>query len=213
MDTFWSDKTDVLLQVKHPPYITTLTDNLSCLVPHQCFNKGKIQFSTIMSCTKKICSCNKLLCFKLYFSVLFELYSHLQTDNLNELLDIDLSWQDDYWNGNSEGAAAHNSSPVSVSLNQSKQELDDSIQHLSMDLSSRGDCALESSQNSFSLSDNTGTAGLCGLLVLQWVLKIKKFTGFWILWYSKQNIFQKLDVSSAGEMYGSNLFSWISNST
>jgi len=100
---------------------------------------------------------------------------------LNELLDIDLSWQDDYWNGNSEGAAAHNSSQVSVSLNQSKQELDDSIQHLSMDLSPCNDCALESSQNSSSLSDNTGTAGLCGLFVLQWVLKIKKFTSFWIL--------------------------------
>jgi hypothetical protein len=100
---------------------------------------------------------------KLYFSVLFEWYSQLQTDNLNELLNIDLSWQDDYWNGNSEGA--HNSSQVSVSLNQSKQELEDSIQHLSMELSSSNDCALESSQNSFSLLDNTGTAGLCGLLL------------------------------------------------
>lgn len=102
---------------------------------------------------------------KLHFSVLFEWYSHLQTDNLNELLDIDLSWQDDYWNGNSEGAAAHNSSQVSISSNQSKQELEDSIQHLSMELSSRNDCALESSQNSFSSSDNTNTAGPCGLLI------------------------------------------------
>jgi hypothetical protein len=103
---------------------------------------------------------------KLYFSVLFEWYSHLQTDNLNELLDINLSWQDDYWNGNSEGAAAQNGSQVSVSLNQNKQQLQDSIQHLSLDLSSCNDCALESSQNSFSLSDNTSTAGLCGLLLL-----------------------------------------------
>jgi len=87
----------------------------------------------------------------------------LQTDNLNELLDIDLSWQDDCWNGNSEGAAAHNCSQVSVSLNQSKQEFEDSIQHLSMELSCN-DCAFKSSQNCFSLSDNTGTAGLCALL-------------------------------------------------
>jgi hypothetical protein len=104
-------------------------------------------------------------CTSVYFSLLFELYSYLQPDNLNELLDIDLSWQDDYWNGNSEGATAHNSSQMSVSLNQSKQELDDSIQHLSMDLSSCNDCASESSQNSFSLSENTGTVGLCGLLL------------------------------------------------
>lgn len=101
----------------------------------------------------------------MYFSVLFEWYSHLQTDNFNELLDIDLSWQDDYWNGNSESAAVHDSSQVSVSLHQVKQKLSDSIQHMSMKLSSRNDCALESSQNSVPLSDNTGTAGLCGFLL------------------------------------------------
>ena len=96
--------------------------------------------------------------------MLFEWYFHLQNDNLNELLDIDLSWQDDYWNGNREGPAAHNSSQVSVSLYQSKQELEDSIQHMSMELPSCNDCTLESSQNSFSLSDNTDTAGLYGLM-------------------------------------------------
>jgi hypothetical protein len=103
---------------------------------------------------------------KLYFSILSEWYYHLQTDNLKELLDINLSWQDDYKNGNSEEAASHNSSPVSVSLNQSKQELGDSIQHLSMELSSCDDCALECSQNSSSLSANTSTGGLCGFLLL-----------------------------------------------
>lgn len=147
VDTFWSNKTDVLLEVKHPPYITTLTDNLRCLVPHQSFNSGKS--SSVLSChsPKKCVAVIKYSASdKLYFSVLFEWYSHLQTDNLNELLDIDLSWQ------------------VSLSLNQSKQELEDSIQHVSMELSSRNDCALESSQNSFSLLDNTDT-GLCELLM------------------------------------------------
>jgi len=113
--------------------------------------------------------------------VLFEWYSYLQTDNLNELLDIDLSWQDDYWNGNREGAAAHNSSQVSVSLHQSKQELEDRIQHMSMELPSRNDCALESSQNSFSLLDKTDTAGLCGLLMFysgSQKLKISLVSGF-----------------------------------
>jgi kinesin family protein 14 len=89
---------------------------------------------------------------------LCHLRDYESTDNLNELLDIDLSWQDDYWNGNREGAAAHNSSQVSVSLHQSKQELEDRIQHMSMELPSRNDCALESSQNSFSLLDKTDTA-------------------------------------------------------
>ena len=102
---------------------------------------------------------------KVYFSVLFEWYSHLQTDNFNELLDIDLSWQDDYWNGNSESAAVHDSSQVSVSLHQVTQKLGDSIQDMSMKLSSRNDCALERSQNSVPFSDNTSTAGLCGFLL------------------------------------------------
>jgi hypothetical protein len=166
MNTFWSNKTDVLLEVKHPPCITTLTDNLRCLVPHLCFNKGKS--SSVLSChaQKKCVAVIKYsVSDKLYFSVLFEWYSHLQTDNLNKLLDTDLSWQDESGNGNSEGAASHNSSQVSVSLDQSKQELEDSIQRLSMELSSRNNCALESSQNSSSLSENTSTAGLCGLLM------------------------------------------------
>jgi hypothetical protein len=124
--------------------------------------------STLLSChapKKCVAVINSSASEKLYFSVLFEWYYHLQTDNLNELLDIDLSWQGDYRNGNSEGAASHNSSPVSVSLNQSKQELSDGIQHLSMEISSHDDCALESSQNGFSLSENTRTAGLCGFLL------------------------------------------------
>lgn len=103
----------------------------------------------------------------------------MQTDNLKELLDIDVSWQDDYWNRNSEGAAVHNSSRMSVNIHKIKQELNDSIQHLSMELSSCNDSALESSRNSFSVSDNTNTAGLCGLLLFCSVLKIKKSTDFY----------------------------------
>lgn len=128
---------------------------------YQCLNKGKS--SSVLSChaqKKCVVIIEYSASDKLHFSVLFEWYSHLQTDNLNELLDIDLSWR----NGNGEGAAAHNSSQVSVSSKQSKQKLEDSIQQLSMELSSCNDCALESSQNSFSLLDNTNTAGLCGLM-------------------------------------------------
>jgi hypothetical protein len=85
---------------------------------------------------------------------------------LKKLLDIDLPWEADDWKRN-EDADVHNSSRISVNMHQIKQQLNDSLQHLSVEFSSCNDSALKSLQNCSSLSDTTSTAGLRKFLLFQ----------------------------------------------
>jgi hypothetical protein len=124
-----------------------------------------------------MCNTNKLLCFIqgvhdyiIQESTLFP----LQNDSLKELLNIDLSWEMDDWKGNNEDADVHDSSQISVDMHQIKQQLNDSIQHLSMEFSSCNDSALEGSHNSCSVLDTTSTAGLYWFLLSHIGLKYSK---------------------------------------
>ncbi|PNF30144.1 hypothetical protein B7P43_G01261 [Cryptotermes secundus] len=66
---------------------------------------------------------------------LCQLRDYEPNDNLKELLHIDLSWEADDWKGKEEDAEAHKSSRILVNMHQIKQQLSDSIQHVSTKLS------------------------------------------------------------------------------
>lgn len=121
-------------------------------------------------------------------------YYCLQNDNLKELLHIDLSWEADDWKGKEEDAEAHNSSRILVNMHQIKQQISDSIQHVSTKLSCN-DLGTEVHKY-YSVLD-ISTANLSSLSVPPWVSKIFKmkshlgllvFFTLTLVWYSEQNM-------------------------
>ncbi|PNF30143.1 hypothetical protein B7P43_G01261 [Cryptotermes secundus] len=125
---------------------------------------------------------------------LCQLRDYEPNDNLKELLHIDLSWEADDWKGKEEDAEAHKSSRILVNMHQIKQQLSDSIQHVSTKLSCN-DLGTEVHKYYYVL--DISTASLSSLSVPPWVSKIFKmkshlkllfFFTLPLVWYSEQNI-------------------------
>jgi hypothetical protein len=72
---------------------------------------------------------------------------------LKEVLDINLSWVPDEWKGKEEDAEARSSSRIFINMHQIKQQLSDSIEHMSMEFSSYNDSGIEV-HTSISVLDN-----------------------------------------------------------